>query len=78
MSYGKPRIITEAATLNVEYPCDRSCQVEVTLEGKHIRGTLGQLLQHAENAHLRAHEVDPARTFNVGPDALVRQVIPSA
>lgn len=65
-------MIEPMAALVVEYPCDRRCQVELDLDGIHIRFTHGQMLRTAEDAHLAAHEVDPVKVFRPRPEAVVR------
>jgi len=60
------------ATLVVEYPCARRCQVELDLTDIHIRFTHGQMLRAAESAHLQAHERAAVKTLTVGSGATVR------
>lgn len=45
-----------AATLIVEYSCDRRCQVEVDLNEEHSRYTKHQMLVDATAAHRAAHK----------------------
>lgn len=60
------------ATLNVEFHCDRRCQVEFDLEDVHVRFTLGQMLSIAQSAHTDAHAAKPVKVFRYRPEVLVR------
>jgi hypothetical protein len=60
-----------AATLVVEYSCDRRCQVEVDVTDRHTRYTKHQMLSDALSAHQAAHRSDD-RVYTGRPGAVVR------
>lgn len=50
------------ASFAVEYPCDRSCRVEVDLADTHSRFTLRQMRAEADLEHGRRHEPPTGQT----------------
>lgn len=60
-----------AATLIVEYSCDRRCQVEVDVAEHHARYTKNQMLVDAEAAHKAAHRYE-VKVFTRYAGATVR------
>jgi hypothetical protein len=73
---GVPRKNDYPATFTVEFGCDRACQVELDLDGVHIRFTLGQMLERAKLAHTDAHAREwPTRVHAWRDDVLVRATL---
>ncbi len=60
-----------AATLLVEYPCDRHCQVELDLADATTRHTYRQMLVRAQRAHDAAHKAALAKVITYR-DATIR------
>lgn len=72
-----PRLADVPATYSQEFDCDRRCRVDVELEGRHIRFTLGQMIETADRAHRDAHKAPPVRTVSYGAGIQVHAAVPA-
>lgn len=67
-----PKKLDLPATLAVDFPCERRCQVEFDLGGLHPQFRLSQMLAVVERAHDEAHAAAPVRVFRYSGEVLVR------